>query len=168
MAVKRGLGMGLSDLLGVGELPSQTIDESHDKIQTIKIGNIKPNPNQPRKYFDEEKLKELSESIKENGVIQPLIVQQDGTKYMIIAGERRYRASKLAGIEELPCIVKNYTDEEIEDFLVRIVETIEHYKLEDKVIISSFNYKYLQILEEKYPEIDTFFITNVMPFWVLL
>lgn len=127
MAVKRGLGMGLSDLLGVGELPSQTIDESHDKIQTIKIGNIKPNPNQPRKYFDEEKLKELSESIKENGVIQPLIVQQDGTKYMIIAGERRYRASKLAGIEELPCIVKNYNDEEL--IKVSLLENIQREDL---------------------------------------
>ena len=113
MAVKRGLGMGLSDLLGVGELPSQTIDESHDKIQTIKIGNIKPNPNQPRKYFDEEKLEELADSIKENGVIQPLIVQKDGSKYMIIAGERRYRASLIAGLEELPCIIKSYSDKRI-------------------------------------------------------
>ena len=126
MAVKRGLGMGLSDLLGVPELPS-SVDTTQEKVEIIKISNIKPNPNQPRKYFDEEKLQELSESIKENGVIQPLIVQQDGTKYMIIAGERRYRASKLAGVSELPCIVKNYSDEEL--IKVSLLENIQREDL---------------------------------------
>lgn len=123
---KRGLGMGLSDLLGAPELPSN-IEVDSEKIEMINISNIKPNPNQPRKYFNEEKLKELCDSIKENGVIQPLIVQKDGTKFMIIAGERRYRASKLAGIEELPCIVKNYTDEEL--IKVSLLENIQREDL---------------------------------------
>ena len=126
MAVKRGLGRGLNDLLGVAELPS-TIDQNLEKIEMIKISNIKANPNQPRKYFNEEKLNELSESIKENGVIQPLIVQKDGSKYMIIAGERRYRASKLAGILELPCIVKNYSEEEL--IKVSLLENIQREDL---------------------------------------
>ncbi|MCQ2976614.1 MAG: ParB/RepB/Spo0J family partition protein [archaeon] len=143
MTVKRGLGMGLSDLLGAPELPSN-VDSSSEKIEMIKISNIKPNPNQPRKYFNEEKLQELSESIKENGVIQPLIVQQDGSKYMIIAGERRYRASKLAGVSELPCIVKNYTDEEL--IKVSLLENIQREDLNSieeaetyKSIIEEFN-----------------------------
>ena len=127
-SVKKGLGRGLSELLGSNEveLPSQ-IDTTSAKVETISISLIKANPNQPRKYFDEEKLEELADSIKENGVIQPLIVQKDGSKYMIIAGERRYRASQIAGLEELPCIVKDYTEEQL--MKVSLLENIQREDL---------------------------------------
>ena len=127
-SVKKGLGRGLSELLGSNEveLPSQ-IDTTSAKVETISISLIKANPNQPRKYFDEEKLEELADSIKENGVIQPLIVQKDGSKYMIIAGERRYRASLIAGLEELPCIIKEYSDEQL--MKVSLLENIQREDL---------------------------------------
>lgn len=127
MTIKKGgLGRGLSDLLGAPELPSE-VDTNYEKIETLKITSLKPNPNQPRKYFNEEKLNELAESIKENGVIQPLIVQKDGTKYMIIAGERRYRASQKAGLTELPCIIKEYDEEEL--IKVSLLENIQREDL---------------------------------------
>ena len=76
----------------------------------MPIDLIEVNPNQPRKHFDSEAITELSESILESGLLQPIIVQQNGEKYIIIAGERRYRASKQAGLQAMPCIIKNLTE----------------------------------------------------------
>lgn len=123
---KRGLGKGLSALI-----PDEPIDEilnSDDKnyIMDIDISLIKPNENQPRKEFNEESLDELKESIKTYGVIQPVIVRKMGKVYEIVAGERRWKASKEAGLESIPCIVKD-----IEDFEATKLSLIENLQRED-------------------------------------
>ena len=90
----KGLGKGLGALLSTEGIPENT----KDSVVELKINDISPNIDQPRKDFDETALMELSESIKENGVIQPIIVQKKGTGYRIVAGERRWRATRLAGL----------------------------------------------------------------------
>ena len=111
MAVRKGgLGKGLDSMIPdkIGKAPK-------DQAEVVKpdtmmdINKVEPNREQPRKNFDEDALLELSESIKQFGVIQPLIVQDRKTYYEIIAGERRWRAAKMAGLKEVPVIIKNYT-----------------------------------------------------------
>ncbi|WP_416199043.1 MAG: Chromosome partitioning protein, ParB family [Sporanaerobacter sp.] len=128
VAKKKGLGKGLSALI-----PDEPIedfinfDEEKDNILSIDISQIKPNKNQPRKEFDEKSLKELSDSIKTYGVIQPIIVRKIGKNYEIIAGERRWRASKIAGLEEVPCLVKDV--EEFESIKMALIENIQREDL---------------------------------------
>lgn len=119
---------GLKDLIANAENASGNFS-SEDKVLNVSIDFVEPNPNQPRKTFDEEALIELAESIKEHGVIQPLIVvrQKDGM-YMIIAGERRYRASKMAGLTEIPVIVKEY-DDNMQRAEISLVENIQRENL---------------------------------------
>ena len=114
MAKKRGLGKGLSALIPdepIEELLD--IDDEKEAITSINISLIEPNKNQPRKEFDKEKLNELSHSIKTYGVIQPIIVRKVGPNYEIVAGERRWKASKMAGLKEVPCLVKRIEDIEV-------------------------------------------------------
>lgn len=109
MAVKkRGLGKGLSALISEDLL----VDENSEKeaVEYIDINLISPNKNQPRKNIDKKALAELADSIKAHGLIQPIIIRKVGKKYEIIAGERRWRASKIAGLEEIPCIIKDIDD----------------------------------------------------------
>ena len=106
---KQALGRGLNALMG--EAQTETGSVASDTL--IDITKIQPNPNQPRTHFNETLLQELSESIRENGVLQPLLVRKKGQKYEIIAGERRYQASKLAGIEKLPVIIKDVDDQKM-------------------------------------------------------
>lgn len=101
--MSKGLGKGLNALFP---------RESLEKVELLRLNSIKQNPYQPRKEFDEAALLELSESIKEHGVLQPIIVRSVGTQYEIVAGERRYRASELAGKKEIPAIVRELTDEQ--------------------------------------------------------
>ncbi len=113
MSVKKGLGKGLDVLIPVGTLDNdKKKDENLTADKTVKITKIEPNPNQPRKHFDEDTLQDLSESIKQKGIIDPLIVQDMDTYYEIIAGERRWRAAKLAGLKEVPVIIRKYTEQE--------------------------------------------------------
>ncbi|WP_129045548.1 ParB/RepB/Spo0J family partition protein [Companilactobacillus metriopterae] len=98
----KGLGKGIDAIFSDFE----AIDESSETVQNIKIDQIRPNPYQPRKTFDEDALNDLSNSIKENGIFQPIIVRESVNGYEIIAGERRYRASKIAGLKEIPAIVR--------------------------------------------------------------
>ena len=134
--MKRGLGRGLDSLFGDFEEEKQ--EESKEKeIQIekvvvnepkeIDIGLIDRNPEQPRKNFDDEALAELAESIKNYGVIQPIIVKQKGDRYEIIAGERRWRASRLAGLKTIPCIIKDYTEQEISE--IAIIENLQREDL---------------------------------------
>lgn len=126
--VKRGLGSGLSALIDSNiNAELNTNDTSKEKVEKISIEKIYGNKEQPRKFFDEEKLNELAMSIKENGIIQPIIVQKEKDGYMIIAGERRYRASKLAGLTEIPCIVKNYEPETL--IKISLLENIQREDL---------------------------------------
>ena len=120
MAIKKGLGRGLSALLSDSEMEydistkDSTVNNDETKENTttteISLALIEPNVNQPRKTFDEASLIELSNSIRLHGIISPLIlVKQDNGKYMIIAGERRWRAAKRAGLLTVPAIVRDYT-----------------------------------------------------------
>lgn len=106
---KQALGRGLNALMG--EAQTETGSVASDTL--VDITKIQPNPNQPRTHFNETLLQELSESIRENGVLQPLLVRKKGQKYEIIAGERRYQASMLAGIEKLPVIIKDVDDQKM-------------------------------------------------------
>lgn len=106
---KQGLGRGLNALMA--EAQTETGNTTAD--MKVSIDKIKPNPNQPRTHFNETQLQELSASIKENGVLQPLLVREKDGGYEIIAGERRYQASRLAGLEELPVIIKDVDDQKM-------------------------------------------------------
>lgn len=117
---KKGLGRGLGALITERETESSEIKE-------IMLQDILPNPDQPRKDFDEEKLKELADSIKEHGLLQPILVKPDGNQYYIIAGERRYRAAELAGLDRISCIVRDCTDQEMTE--KALIENIQRSDL---------------------------------------
>lgn len=106
-AINKGLGKGLGALLNTSELINEEIKGS---IVELKINDIAPNADQPRKQFDQEKLQELAASIRENGIIQPIIVCRAEKGYKIVAGERRWRASRLAGLTVVPAIVRELTN----------------------------------------------------------
>ena len=106
---KPALGRGLGSLMG----EAQTETGYTQADTEVSIESIVPNPNQPRTHFNESQLEELSESIRENGVLQPLLVRKKGKQYEIIAGERRYQASKIAGLEKLPVIIKDVDDQKM-------------------------------------------------------
>lgn len=102
-------------------------DGAGDAVQYINIHNIMPNANQPRKTFSEEKIEELSKSIKEHGVIQPIVVRQKGESYEIVAGERRWRAAKKAELTTVPCLIRELSDEQ--NMLIAIIENMQREDL---------------------------------------
>lgn len=116
MAMKKGLGRGFDSLI-----PTELLDESFDPtasqdeqvsdLRNIKISEIKPDPNQPRRRFDDVALTELAQSITAHGVLQPIVVTAGGGGYVIVAGERRWRAAKLAGLSKIPALVRTLTDQ---------------------------------------------------------
>ena len=110
MAKMTGLGKGLDALFGA--VPQEEQMAENDVLKNLKINEVEPNRNQPRKKFDQEALEELANSIKEYGLIQPIVVTKKEDYYQIIAGERRWRASKLAGMEEIPAIIREDDDQE--------------------------------------------------------
>ncbi len=132
----RGLGRGL-DALFAEQAPimpdnrAETEEKSNshvgDKVLYIDINDIKPNAEQPRKTFDKEKISELSQSIIEHGIIQPLVVRKSGKHYEIVAGERRWRAAREAELSVVPCIVRQFSDEE--NMLVAIIENMQREDL---------------------------------------
>lgn len=125
-----GLGRGLNALVSEAEYESggSAASASNAASETkLPIEDIVPNPNQPRIHFNETELRELSESIQEHGVLQPLLVRKHGNGYEIIAGERRYQASKLAGLEELPVIIKDVNDEEM--LALALIENLQRSDL---------------------------------------
>lgn len=130
-AKKRGgLGRGLNALVSEAEYETggSAASASNAASETkLPIEDIVPNPNQPRIHFNETELRELSESIQEHGVLQPLLVRKHGNGYEIIAGERRYQASKLAGLEELPVIIKDVNDEEM--LALTLIENLQRSDL---------------------------------------
>lgn len=122
---KSGLGRGLSAL--VSEAEYETGSASSKSERKVPIEDIFPNPDQPRTHFNESELKELSDSILEHGVLQPLLVRKKNNGYEIIAGERRYQASKLAGLEELPVIIKDVDDQEM--LAIALIENLQRSDL---------------------------------------
>lgn len=130
MPKNTGLGKGLDALFSNKAIIEDVIedkDKNSEKIEKIKIINIEPNKNQPRRNFDEESIDELAESIKIYGVIQPIIVSKKDGYYEIVAGERRWRASKKAGLTEIPCIVRN--DDERKAKEISLIENIQREDL---------------------------------------
>ena len=125
MAKKTGLGKGL-DALFANNLTDEEIKEN-EVIEKLKITEVEPNRNQPRKTFDEEGIEELAESIKRYGVIQPIIVVKKDDYYEIVAGERRWRASKKAGLKEIPAIIREGTDRHNKE--VALIENIQREDL---------------------------------------
>lgn len=131
MAASRGLGKGLDimlpDKIGTSNAEGKKKPEIGKDVIYVKIGKIEPNKEQPRKSFDEDALLELSESLKQYGILQPLLVQDKKDYYEIIAGERRWRAAKLAGLKEIPVIIKKLTDQEMVE--ISLIENIQRENL---------------------------------------
>ena len=125
--IKKGLGRGLDSLFGNYEETAEENKQNKANEVNILISLIDRNQNQPRKIFDDKSLQELADSIKEYGIIQPLIVTKRGDRYLIVAGERRFRAAKIAGLKEVPVIVKDMTDQEIRE--VALVENLQRENL---------------------------------------
>jgi len=120
--MKKGLGKGLGALLD-----SENVLSESSAISELKINEIEPNKEQPRKQFDQEKLKGLADSIKQHGVVQPIIVKKNENGYSIIAGERRWRAAKIAGLKTIPAIIKDLTTREIME--IALIENIQREDL---------------------------------------
>lgn len=156
---KKGLGKGLDSLIPKMEVdeissrPKRQVSEIVEKgIMTVKINMVEPNRNQPRKSFDEDALVELSDSIKQYGIIQPLVVQKKDDYYEIIAGERRWRAAKQAGLKEVPVIIKDYSEQEVVE--IALIENIQREDLNPieeamayKRLLTEFDLKQDQVAE---------------------
>lgn len=139
MAVKRGLGRGLDNLIPTDEAKSDKSPVHDTKVktavkevikeveQTLNINRIEPNKSQPRKNFNEDALVELADSIKQFGVIEPLVVTKKKGYYELIAGERRWRAARMAGLKEVPVVIKDYTDQEIVE--IALIENLQREDL---------------------------------------
>ena len=176
MAQKKGLGRGLNDLLGTSDASrspkskktTESSSSSEKEVKTItkevikevvkeveqkiNINLIEPNKSQPRKQFDEEALEELSDSIKKYGILEPLIVTKKDNYYEIIAGERRWRAARIAGIKEVPVVIREYTDKEIME--ISLIENIQREDLNPieeaqayEALISQYNLKQEEVAE---------------------
>lgn len=155
----RGLGKGLDSLIpnAVGETKikkSEVNETSSDKGSEtlVKITKVEPNRDQPRKNFDEDALLELADSIKQFGLLQPILVQDRKDYYEIIAGERRWRAAKLAGLKQIPVIIKNLTEQEIVE--ISLIENIQREDLNPieeaqayKKLLTEFNLKQDEVAE---------------------
>lgn len=127
MTKKKGLGRGIGNFLNSSEKIREVIEEERSKLMEISTSDIVANEGQPRKNFNEEDLKDLATSIEKYGIIQPLLLKKKQDKYEIIAGERRFRAAKLAGLEKVPAIVKDITDHE--SSRIAIIENIQRKDL---------------------------------------
>ncbi len=164
MAPKRGLGKGLDSLIPNSVLkpatPEKLAEENKTSIKTeekpaetmVKITKIEPNREQPRKNFDQEALNELAESIKHYGLISPILVQDKKDRYEIIAGERRWRAAKIAGLKEVPVIIREYTEREIAE--IALIENVQREDLNPieeamgyKRLIEEFDLKQEEVAE---------------------
>ena len=159
---KKGLGKGLDSLIPDNKsmksvTSEKTVESKEDAaaksgVQVMKINEVEPNRDQPRKNFDEDALLELSDSIKQFGVLQPLLVRKRKDYYEISAGERRWRAAKLAGVKEVPVIEKEYTDQEILE--IGLIENIQRENLNPieeaiayKRLLEEFNLKQDEVAE---------------------
>ena len=156
---KRGLGKGLDSLIPQGKIKvgsdkpggNALIDEK-DAVINININQVEPDREQPRKTFNEDELNELADSIKAHGIFQPLLVQKKDDYYEIVAGERRWRAAKIAGLKEVPCIVREFSEQE--KVTIQLIENIQREDLNPidealayKRLIDEFNMKQDEVAE---------------------
>lgn len=162
---KRGLGKGLDTLISAEAVKPMVKEETGQAETVVKITKVEPNREQPRKNFDEDTLQELADSIKQFGLLQPILVQDRKDYYEIIAGERRWRAAKLAGLKEVPVIIKNYTEQEIME--ISLIENIQREDLNPieeaiayKRLLDEFNLKQDEVAERVSKSRST--ITNSM------
>ncbi len=153
-ARKKGLGKGLDSLIPESSKANvtQAAAAADDNVQMIKLSLIEPNRDQPRQKFDEDGLQELADSIKQHGVLEPLMVRKNKDYYEIIAGERRWRAAKMAGVKEVPAVVKDYSDQEIVE--ISLIENIQRENLNPieeaiayKRLLEEFNLKQDEVAE---------------------
>ena len=156
-AKKGGLGKGLDSLITdkvnkPGAAKDASLTPTEDQAVMVPINKVEPNKEQPRKHFNEDALLELSESIKQMGIIQPIVVQDRNSYYEIIAGERRWRAAKQAGLKKIPVIIKNYTEQEIVE--ISLIENIQRENLNPieeaiayKRLLNEFNLKQDEVAE---------------------
>ena len=151
MAKTAGLGRGLDALFSESSILQEM--KAEEKIKQIKLIDIEPNPEQARKKFDEEALKELATSIKNYGLLQPIIVENKGKYYRIIAGERRWRASKIAGLKEIPCIVRDEDEQKNKE--ISLIENIQRENLNPiekalgyKELIDNYNLKQQELADK--------------------
>ena len=175
MAAKKGLGKGLDSLIAPKAEPKKAsagkaagekpVSEHAADAVMLDIAKVEPNRDQPRKKFDEDALNDLAESIKQFGVLQPLLVQERDDYYEIIAGERRWRAAKKAGIKEVPVIIRNYTEQEIME--ISLIENIQREDLNPieealayKRLLTEFNLKQDEVADRVSKSRTT--ITNSM------
>ena len=159
MATKKGLGKGLDTLIPQkvdkkSEIEKKETKEKKENLveATLKITEVEPNREQPRKKFDEDALIELSESIKQFGILQPLLVQKRDDYYEIIAGERRWRAARMANLKEVPVLIRNYTEKEILE--IALIENLQRENLNAieeakayKKLMEEFNMKQDEVAE---------------------
>lgn len=156
---KRGLGKGLDSMIPKKIITSESkeiVEKKEENVSRetlIKVSEIEPNSDQPRRNFNEDALHELAESIKQYGVLQPLLLQKKGKYYEIIAGERRWRAARLAGLKEVPAIIKEYTSQEVIE--IALIENIQREDLNPieeaqayQRLISEFNLKQDELAEK--------------------
>ena len=149
---KKGLGKGLDSLIPDNKIEIKTSKSNTSGEQMMKINMVEPNRDQPRRNFEEDSLLELADSIKQFGVLQPLIVRKRDDYYEIIAGERRWRAAKMAGIKEIPVIIKDFTEQEVLE--IALIENIQREDLNPieeamafKKLLTEFNLKQDEVAE---------------------
>lgn len=150
--MNKGLGKGFGSLLPDDFDKSILIDKK-DRVEKINLDQISPDPNQPRKHFDQTALSELAASIKTYGILQPLVVRPDNGKYIIIAGERRFKAAKIAGLKSLPVLIRSSQElERLEIGLVENVQRVDLSPIEQAVSIAKlheqFNLSYEEIAKK--------------------
>lgn len=167
----RGLGKGLDSMIPKSIQEDKVVEKELEKIgdkkqeTIVKISMVEPNREQPRKTFDEEELQKLADSIKQHGLIQPILVQDRKDHYEIIAGERRWRASRIAGLKEIPVIIRDYTEQEIVE--ISLIENIQRQDLNAieealayKRLMTEFNLKQEEVAEKVSKSRST--VTNSM------
>lgn len=158
MSKHNALGRGLGSLLSSSEsqyekaLPENQGAQGRKEALEVEIGSVRPNPWQPRKAFDKEQLAELAASIREHGIIQPLIVRRRGLNYELVAGERRLRAARLAKLKTVPVLVRDYTEQQMQELaLVENIQRRDLNPLEEaqaiKDLMKTMNYTQAQVAD---------------------
>ena len=167
MVKNAGLGKGLDALFSNSSVLKEINEEKakEEKVEYIKLIDIEPNPSQARKKFSEESINELATSIKNYGVLQPIIVENKGKFYQIIAGERRWRAAKVAGLTEIPCLVRNESEQTAKE--ISLIENIQRENLNPiekalgyKELIDNYNLKQADLADKL--GISRTYVTNTL------